>query len=57
MVLEKGERETRTFKIKKEKKKHFFLSKKRAALYSVAITAFLSNTRAHIQLHFSVVDQ
>lgn len=53
MVLEKGERETKNIK----KKTVFFFCKKRAALYSVAITAFLSNTLARTQLHFTVVDQ
>lgn len=52
MVLEKGERNK-----KHKKEKNIFLCKKRAALYSVAITAFLSNTHARTQLHFSVVDQ
>lgn len=44
MVLEKGEKEKQKHK---KKKKNIFLCKKRAALYSVAITAFLSNTHTH----------
>lgn len=48
MVLEKGESEKQKHLKKKTKKKKVFLSKKRAALYSVAITAFLSeHPRTH----------
>lgn len=35
----------------KKKTQFFFLCKKRAVLYSVAITAFLSNTRTHTHAH------
>lgn len=35
----------------------FFLVRNVLLLNSVAITAFLSDTRAHTQLHFRVVDQ